>query len=71
MDYYLNAEEQLKAANGLCELGFYRQGVTLLCLSCELYLKSLAEHILPDSPLLESHDVIGLGGALPNPGPFF
>jgi len=64
MDYYSNAEDQLQSANILSEAGKYRTPVTLLCLACELFLKSLAEYKIPDSPLMESHDVIALGEAL-------
>lgn len=61
MDYYINAKEQLEGAKVLADAGKYRLSVTLLCLSCELFLKSLAEHKDSMNPLLDSHDIVGLG----------
>ena len=61
MDYYVNACEQLDGAEVLAASGKYRLAVTLLCLSCELFLKSLAESKDPENPLLDSHDIVGLG----------
>lgn|GEM_PF-653413 len=61
MDYYINAEEQLDGAKVLADSGKYRLAVTLLCLSCELFIKSLAEPKAPNNPLLDSHDIVGLG----------
>jgi len=61
MDYYINACEQLDGAEVLADSGKYRLAVTLICLSCELFLKFLAEHKDPANPLLDSHDIVGLG----------
>lgn len=61
MDYYTNACEQLEGAELLAGGGKYRLAVTNLCLSFELFLKSLAERKDPDNPLLNSHDLVNLG----------
>ncbi len=61
MDYYTNAHEQMEGAMVLANAQKYRLAVTLLCLSCELFLKSLAERKNPASALLDSHDIVGLG----------
>ncbi|MDR0300796.1 MAG: HEPN domain-containing protein [Treponema sp.] len=66
MNYYTNACEQLEGAELLAASGKYRLAVTLLCLSSELFLKSLAEYIDPKSPLLDSHDIVGLGYLIRN-----
>ena len=64
MDFYLNAEEQLRSANILFENGVYRTPVTNLYLACELYLKSLVEVQDPNNPYLDSHDIVNLGDIL-------
>ena len=61
MDFYVNACEQFESAEILAASGKYRVAVTLLCLSCELFLKSLVERKDPKNPLLDSHDIVGLG----------
>ena len=61
MDFYINASEQLEGAQILADSQKYRIAVTLLCLSCELFLKSLAERKDPMNPLLNSHDIVNLG----------
>jgi len=61
MDYYTNACEQLESAGILAASQKYRIAVTLLCLSCELFLKSFAERKDPKNPLLNSHDIVNLG----------
>ena len=66
MDYYTNAEEQLEGAKILADSGKYRLAVTLLCLSCELFLKSLVERKDPSNPLLNSHDIVNLGALIKN-----
>ena len=64
MDYYNNACEQLEGAELLAASEKYRLAVTLLCLSCELYIKSLAERKDPANPLLDSHDIVNLGNLI-------
>jgi len=64
MNYYVNAEEQLDGAQILAASEKYRLAVTLLCLSCELYLKSAVEAISPMNPLLNSHDIVNLGALI-------
>ena len=64
MDFYVNACEQLEGAKILAASGKYRIAVTLLCLSCELFIKSLAERKDPTSPLLDSHDIVNLGNLI-------
>ena len=66
MDYYINANEQLDGAKVLAEAEKYRLAVTLLCLSCELFIKSLVELKAPNNPLLDSHDIVGLGRLVRN-----
>jgi HEPN domain-containing protein len=66
VNYYINAEEQLEGAEVLAASGKYRLAVTLLSLSCELFLKSLAESKDPMNPLLDSHDIVGLGHLIRN-----
>ena len=66
MDYYVNACEQLDGAEVLAASGKYRLAVTLPCLSCELFLKSLVESKDPATPLLDSHDIVGLGHSIRN-----
>ena len=58
MDYYINAEEQLEGAKILANSEKYRIAVTLLCLSCELFLKSFVERKDPMNPYLNSHDIV-------------
>jgi len=64
MDYYVNACEQLEGAKILSAAQKYRLAVTLLCLSGELFLKSLVERKDPESPLLNSHDIVNLGNII-------
>ena len=64
MDYYVNACEQLEGAEVLAASEKYRLAVTLLCLSSELFLKSLVERKEPSNPLLNSHDIINLGNLI-------
>ena len=64
MDYYANACEQLEGAEILYAAQKYRLAVTLLCLSGELFLKSLVERKDPESPLLNSHDIVNLGNII-------
>jgi hypothetical protein len=66
MNYYTNACEQLEGAELLAASGKYRLSVTLLCLSGELFLKSLAEYKDPKNSLLDSHDIVGLGYLIRN-----
>ena len=66
MDYYTNAKEQLECAKILADSGKYRLAVTLLCLSCELFLKSLVERKDPANPLLNRHDIVNLGALIKN-----
>ena len=61
MDYYINANEQLEGAEVLAASEKYRLSITLLCLSGELFIKSLVEKKDPMNPLLDSHDIVGLG----------
>jgi HEPN domain-containing protein len=61
MNFYANACEQLEGAEILANSEKYRLAITLLCLSCELFLKSLAERKDPRNPLLNSHDIVNLG----------
>ena len=61
MGYYVNACEQFEGAKILAASNKYRLAVTLLCLSSELFLKSLVERKDPTSHLLDSHDIVGLG----------
>jgi len=60
MDFYSNAEEQLRAANSQYKDGMYRTPVANLFLACELFLKSLVEGHNPDSPFLDTHDILNL-----------
>jgi len=64
VDFYINASEQLEGAQILADSQKYRIAVTLLCLSCELFLKSLAERKDPMNPLLNSHDIVNLGNLI-------
>jgi len=64
MDYYVNACEQLEGAKILSAAQKYRLAVTLLCLSGELFLKSFVERKDPESPLLNSHDIVNLGNII-------
>ena len=66
MEYYVNACEQLEGAKILTAAQKYRLAVSHLCLSGELFLKSLVEHKDPDSPLLSSHDIINPGNIIRN-----
>ena len=66
MDYYTNAEEQLESAKILAGSEKYRIAVTLLCLSCELFLKSFVERKDPANHLLNSHDIVNLGALIKN-----
>jgi len=66
VDYYTNAEEQLESAKILAGSEKYRIAVTLLSLSCELFLKSLVERKDPLNPLLNSHDIVNLGAFIKN-----
>lgn len=60
MNYYVNAKEQLEGAEILAASEKYRIAVTLLCLSCELFLKFLVELKDPMNPLLNIHDIVNL-----------
>ena len=64
MDYYVNACEQLEGAKILAASEKHRLSVTMLCLSCELFLKSLAERKDPNNSLLNSHDIVNLGNLI-------
>jgi len=64
VDFYNNAFEQLESAKILAESGKFRVAVTLLCLSGELFLKSLVERKDPNNQFLNTHDIVGLGNAL-------
>ena len=64
MNYYLNAEDQLRSANVLFKGGEYRTPIALLFLACELYLKSLLEKTNPDSNYLNTHDIVNIGLSL-------
>ena len=61
MDYYSNAEDQLRSAKILFNGGEYRTPIALLFLACELYLKSLLENTNPSSNYLNTHDIINIG----------
>jgi len=66
VDYYVNACEQFEGAKILAASNKYRLAVTLLCLSSELFIKSLVERKDPMNPLLDSHDIVGLGHIIRN-----
>jgi HEPN domain-containing protein len=66
VDYYINACEQLEGAKILAASKMYRLAVTLLCLSGEMFLKSLVERKDPMNPLLNSHDIVNLGNLIRN-----
>jgi len=54
----------LEGAKILSTAQKYRLAVTLLCLSGELFLKSLVERKDPENPLLNSHDIVNLGNII-------
>jgi HEPN domain-containing protein len=60
VNYYTLGEEEIEITNTLIEAGHYRPAVTHACLGIEYFLKSKLITILPDSNLLENHDILGI-----------